>query len=501
MTVPVPASWEIRVHRSVTIGQFVALVVAVVVDFASNGGTPQGVVAMVLASTYTLGSAAVPESWYRIRFGAESITLFGAFLTITAITLTGGTASPYLLLSMGPPIFATIYGGLRTGLTTGLLSAGLLALVTLSRDLPLLESLPGMALYLVFVLLVALIRRLLEDIHRQAFELAEEKESATQKLEALQEIHGVLLRLSEDISSGRLNAVEVAAETLETILARIPGSSGRLEIEDGDGPVVLASRGVPPDDPINYRIPLHTADNQVGALLLLTPDSLSRADLTDIEAFVQPVSIAFANLQLLQDIVGSAVSEERIRLAREMHDDIGPALASLGLALDMAAMQQAQHPELSSDLKVLRSNVTKLVEDVRASVADLRTAPGPTLTARLLQSTGQLEDGPLVVVDLDERRPPRPAVIGELTAIITEATRNAHHHSGGSRIVVSGRIDRANGRCAVTDDGIGFDPGHEPEGHFGLIGMRERAEKIGARINFESKQGAGTTVTVEWGNR
>jgi signal transduction histidine kinase len=501
MTVSVPAPWEFRLHRSVTIGQFVALIAAVVISLVSTGGDSRALVAMAFATIYVLGSAAVPESWYRIRFGAESITLVGAFLTITAITLTGGASSPYLLLSMGPPIFATIYGGLRTGLTTGFLSAGLLALVTISQDLPLLDALPGMALYLVFVLLVAVIRKLLEDIHQQATELAFEKESATQRLENLEEIHGVLLRLSEDISAGRLNAVEVAAETLDAILARIPGSSGKLEIEDEEGPLVLASRGVPPENPIATRIPLSTAESTVGALELLTPESLSRADLTDIEAFVQPVSIAFANLQLLQDIVGSAVAEERIRLAREMHDDIGPSLASLGLALDMAAMQQAGHPELEADLKILRSNVTKLVEDVRASVADLRSAPGPTLTARVLQAAARLDGDPPVVVDLDERRPPRPAVIGDLTSIITEATRNAHIHSHASKILVSGRVDRSHGVCSVIDDGKGFDPSHEPDGHFGLMGMRERAEKIGAKINFESEPGVGTTVTVEWGNR
>ncbi len=501
MAVSVPAPWEFRLHRSVTIGQFVALVAAVVIDLVSTGGSSESLIALAVGSLYVLGSAAVPQSWYRVRFGAEAITLVGSFLTITAVTLTGGASSPYLLLSMGPPIFATIYGGLRTGLTTGFLSAGLLTLITLARGDEFIDALPAMGLYLVFVLLVTVIRRLLEDVHRQATELAEEKESATQRLESLQEIHGVLMRLSEDISAGRLNAVAVAAETLEAILARVPGSSGRLALDDEEGPVVLASRGVPPDDPVENLIPLSTADTKVGTLELLTPEPLSKADLTDISAFVQPVSIAFANLQLLQDIVGSAVAEERIRLARDMHDEIGPSLASLGLALDMAAMQQAGHPELSADLKVLRSNVTKLVEDVRASVADLRSAPGPTLTARILQTTAKLDGEPPIVVDLDERRPPRPAMVGDLTSIITEATRNAYIHSGGSKVLISGRIDRSHGMCSVADDGKGFDPSYEPHGHFGLMGMRERAEKIGASISFKSEPGVGTTVTVEWGNR
>jgi signal transduction histidine kinase len=128
----------------------------------------------------------------------------------------------------------------------------------------------------------------------------------------------------------------------------------------------------------------------------------------------------------------------------------------LGLALDMTAMQQAENTEVAADLQVLRSNVTKLVEDVRASVADLRNAPGPTLTARILQATSALDGNPPVVVDIDERRPPRPAQIGDLTSIIAEATRNAHQHSQASRVVVSGQVDRFFGTCSV-DDGVGFD--------------------------------------------
>ncbi len=265
--------------------------------------------------------------------------------------------------------------------------------------------------------------------------------------------------------------------------------------------MVLAARGIPFEDGHVYSLPLSTSDVEVGALELTTSEPLGAKELAETAAIIHPVSVAFANLQLLRDIVGSAVAEERVRLAREMHDEIGPSLASLGLALDMTAMQQSHNPEVASDLQVLRSNVTKLVEDIRASVADLRNEPGPTLTARILQSTSALDDHPPVIVDLEERRPPRPAQIGDLTSIITEAARNAHEHSNATKVVISGQVDRAIGSCSVVDDGDGFDPDHEPEGHYGLVGMRERAKKIGATIKFESKPGVGTAVTVEWGSR
>jgi len=456
---------------------------------------------MAIAAAYVIATTLISESKFRVRFGAETITLIGAIGVLIALTLTGGAGSPYLLLSMGPPVFSTLHGGLRSGVTTGALSGALLVLVTLAQDEPIIDVAPAMALYLILVLLVGVIRRLLEDIHLQATTLAHEKESATLQLERLEETHIALLKLSEDVSTGRLNATEVAADTLDMILERYPGSAGKLAVQGEGGLVVLAARGIPDDHGHVYDLPLSTSDARVGELELTTAEPMSPGQLTEVAAIIHPVSVAFANLKLLQDIVGSAVAEERTRLAREMHDEIGPSLASLGLALDMTAMQQIDNPEVASDLQVLRSNVTKLVEDVRASVADLRNAPGPTLTARILQATSRLDTDPPVVVDLEERRPPRPAQIGDLTSIISEAARNAHTHSRASMIVVSGQVDRTYGSCSVVDDGIGFDPQHEPEGHYGLTGMRERAAKIGATIKFDSKPGVGTAVTVEWGSR
>ncbi len=498
---PVFAPWELRVHRTILVGLLVALVVGIVADLGTNGSNPQSLIAVAIGTLFLVGTAAIPLEWFRIRFGVEAVTLSGAILLAVALTLTGGANSPYLLLSVGPAMLATIHGGFRSGFTTGALSAGLLALISLPTEVPLSRVATGAALYFIFVLLIGALRRLLDDMFEQATEFESVSRTTRQELAALEETHSLLLKLSEDISAGRLNAVEVGATTLDGLLSRFEGSSAKLLVDNGDGPVVLAARGVP--DPSGYTrvFPLATVDADVGRLELTTATIITRDDELEVEKVIRPVAIAFANLRLLEEIVGSAVAEERIRLAREMHDEIGPSLASLGLSLDMAAMQQADQPELAADLMVLRSNVTKLVEDVRETVADLRSAPGPTLTARILQSSTLLDGDPEIVVDLDERRPPRPALVGDLTSILTEAMRNAHQHSKADKIIVSGRVDRAFGSCSVSDNGIGFDPEYEPEGHFGLTGMRERAEKIGASISFNSEPGVGTTVKVDWGNQ
>ena len=499
--VATPAPWEARIHRTVVIGLWVTMVVGAVSHAFETRGSAVFWVSLILAAGYVSGMGAIEASRYRQRFGTETITLAAVVLGAIIVVLSGGPTSPYLLMTVGAPTIGALMGGFRAGLLAGTLASALITLITVSQGHEPVEALLAIALYLAFVLLIGVIRRLLEEMDTTATQLASEKETATQQFERLEQIHQALVRLSEDASAGRLNAVSVAASTLDDILSRFPGSAGKLVVHNDSGPVVLAARGIPDDDGHSYALPLATSDAVVGELVVTSTAELSDQELDEIRTVIHPVSVALANHQLLQEIVGTAVAEERVRLARDLHDEIGPALASLGLALDLTAMQQASNPDVASDLQVLRSNVTKLVEDVRASVADLRAEPGPTLTARLTQAFGRFEGPPPVIVDLIERRPPRAAVIADLTAIIVEAARNAHVHSGASKIVVTGQVDRAFGRCSVVDDGVGFDPEHEPEGHYGLVGMRERASKIGAAIKFDSEAGAGTTVTVEWGNR
>ena len=133
-----------------------------------------------------------------------------------------------------------------------------------------------MALYPVFVVLAGVIRRLLEDIHQRATGLALDMDTATQRLSNLEEIHAVLLKLSEDVSGGRLNAIEVGTETLSAILTRLPSSSGRLSIKSDSGQVTLAAHGVPDPEGHTYQIPITTVDSSVGQMDLVTPEPLGQ---------------------------------------------------------------------------------------------------------------------------------------------------------------------------------------------------------------------------------
>jgi signal transduction histidine kinase len=98
---------------------------------------------------------------------------------------------------------------------------------------------------------------------------------------------------------------------------------------------------------------------------------------------------------------------------------------------------------------------------------------------------------------------PRPlpaSVENNLLRIGQEAITNAVRHARAHAIVAELRFEPGRVRLAVRDDGSGFDADstlYAGTGHFGLIGMRERAKRIGGRLTIESAPGAGSTVTVE----
>ncbi len=213
---------------------------------------------------------------------------------------------------------------------------------------------------------------------------------------------------------------------------------------------------------------------------------------------LRPLALGFSNVLLLQDITRNAIKEERVRLARELHDEIGPSLASLGLALDVAMVQGVEDPTLAGNLERLRSDVSMLVEEVRATVADLRSTGAESLSQVVLKAAARAVNGTDVVVDLRENRPPRPAIAGDVAAIVTEAIRNALIHSGSEKVRVEGDVDFERGWVQVSDSGRGFDIEAVPTGHYGLMGMRERAGRMEAQLQCESGPG-GTTVRLSWG--
>jgi signal transduction histidine kinase len=401
------------------------------------------------------------------------------------------------LLSVFPAVAATVLGGFRVGITTGTLSAALLLAITLSASGNLIPAIGTALLYLLVALTVGQIRRMLVDIESQAEALEQTSEQATRKADQLTTANELLTRLAA-VASNNDGPIAVGRTALESITATIPGASGVAMLTTSNGPLVIAQTGDGRSHPVRTRLPLNVNDREVGVILLATDEILTEQQRESVEAVVQPVALSFANLLLLQEIAGKAVQEERSRLARELHDEIGPTLASLGLSLDMAVMQAGER-DLVTHLDQLRGSVTDLVDDVRATVSDLRTERHGSLTTRINEGIHPLAPPPSIQVAIDERRPPRPSIIDDVAAVVLEAIRNAHRHSGSGGVRVHGWSDFDRGRIVVEDRGSGFDTSSDHTGHFGVIGMNERAGRVGGTLTIVSSQ-SGTIVALKWGD-
>ncbi len=199
--------------------------------------------------------------------------------------------------------------------------------------------------------------------------------------------------------------------------------------------------------------------------------------------------------------------EERHRLARELHDDTTQGLIGLAQRIEMAQKALTGDPALaSSRLAELKEMTTGILQDIRRFTRDLR----PTY----LEDLGFLPALETLVRELDQRGDLRATFEAtgdiqrlpldlELTAfrIAQEALNNVARHAQASHVRLEVRFADEGLTIYVEDDGVGFTAPERPwelarDGHFGLMGMRERALMFGGHLSIESSPGKGAKVTA-----
>jgi signal transduction histidine kinase len=214
--------------------------------------------------------------------------------------------------------------------------------------------------------------------------------------------------------------------------------------------------------------------------------------------------------RLLQDrmVVERAATEERTRIAREMHDTLAQGLAGIVMQLGAArAKLGAAGAAAGSQLDRVEGLARESLAVARRSITVLRPhAPeiGEGLAAALgTAAMAARAECPAVValgVTGAARRAP-PEVEFELLRVAQAALANAAQHAHAARIAVTldfGAGDAPALRIAVSDDGRGFDPAASRPGRFGLVGMLERAARVGAALTLVTAPGEGTEVVVVW---
>ncbi len=477
------------------------LLLGFIVSTVRIGLEPRVVSAGFAAGAFVVTMQAVPIRFRERSIIGEPLAVTGITIALIAIALTGGADSPYILFSVTPTLYAAGRFGARIGFEVAMLAIFGLVVVgaTLEQELLSGSLLIAAGLHLVIAASFSQARRLLLTQRAETAALREASEATLIRIERLESAHSLLLRLTSLTETVEMNPVSVGREALEQ-LSNLDYTSATISMSGDHGPVVVASDGTQQPGDERSTFPLTNADREVGHVVLTRRLPWTADERAFVTSSLRPVALAFDNILLLRDFARRAVQEERTRLARELHDEIGPSLASLGLALDLALIQYPTEPELAGHLEGLRGSVEKLVEEVRNTVADLRRPERLSVIQQARALAAEADgSGPVVAINIDERRPPRPAIAPELTAILNEAVRNALEHANAKEIRIEGYVDHGNGRITVRDDGDGFQPAAVEGKHFGLIGMRERAARIDASVRIESFPDAGTLVTIDWG--
>jgi len=205
-----------------------------------------------------------------------------------------------------------------------------------------------------------------------------------------------------------------------------------------------------------------------------------------------------------QKLHGSAILEERNRIARELHDTLEQDLAGITMQLDLAAdCFEHATPVSRRAVEIARNMSRHGMLEARRSVRDLRCHL--LENGDLVYALGQvvellaLRDHTRINVKV-AGKPTRLASPLELNLlrIAQEAMTNAIKHARAMNITVELTYDPKKVRLSVTDDGKGFARGEPTLGeHFGLVDMRERAQMLGSHLQIDSEAGVGTRVELD----
>lgn len=199
----------------------------------------------------------------------------------------------------------------------------------------------------------------------------------------------------------------------------------------------------------------------------------------------------------------AAVTRERLRLARDLHDTLAHSLMALLQQLRLARKLQATlaPQDLAAELERAEAVAAAGLDGARAAITQMRhgtvrvsglAAALRELLARFGERTGlQAEfsaSGP--AADLADER------AETLYRIVEELLRNIERHAAARTVALSIAGTGARARLMVSDDGTGFDSGAARPGHYGLQGVREQADLIAARLTIESRPGGGTRIEL-----
>jgi signal transduction histidine kinase len=253
-----------------------------------------------------------------------------------------------------------------------------------------------------------------------------------------------------------------------------------------------------------FVLPLRSGSRMIGVVLSEAGSPPAPGVVAALMADLDEQALRLDTALVFDEVRSLATTEERQRLAREIHDGVAQELASLGYAVDdLVAENDDEHQR--SRLRALRAEITRVVSELRLSIFDLRsgisTAAGlGSALSDYVRAVGA-RSGFTVHLTLDEAPTRlRVEVETELLRIAQEAVTNARKHAEAGHLWVDCQVRPPYAQVTVEDDGHGM--GQPREDSYGFTIMRERARRINARLEIgprdpgDPSRGTKVRVTV-----
>jgi nitrate/nitrite-specific signal transduction histidine kinase len=294
------------------------------------------------------------------------------------------------------------------------------------------------------------------------------------------------------------------ASTNQRITTSYPKEVTTMGIEDfQDQP--LQERLSRPGFQFLVYVPLSTKGRELGFFILGKHGQVKPCpeELSLLSSIGKQVGVAMENAHLYERAEQAAITAERSRLARELHDAVTQTLFSANLIADVIPRIWRRNPEEGmQNLEELRQLTRGALAEMRTLLLEMRpeSLERPDLKSLLTQLSDAFIGRVRVPVSL--------AIQGEcdLTRevkivfyrIAQEALNNIAKHSGARQVVLSLACQPGHVNLCIQDDGLGFEIDSIPPNHLGIAIMRERACSIGALLKIDSRPGQGTTVELDW---
>ncbi len=502
----------------------------------ANNGDLAVVVSLAIALFHTTWRTFRPLRLADRQFRYQALAIADGVILGLAVGISGGFDSPFVLCLLAVTAVAAFGWGIRLGLATlGATIVGM-TITGLSTNAGLnLGAQSSFTVLLTILIIIGLLAfgriRLLEAERRRAnlagridtlsetndllhilnqvartlptsLDLREALAAARDQLTDAFDATVVALVVVDEsgehwtpqLSDGCSLAPSASRDELHPYLQQVLDSDSSLLVPDFDGGLAPASR-------TGVYTALRTRGKTVGLLAVEheSPGMYSSRELHLVDGLAEVLALTVDNARWFRRLRTLGAEEERSRIARDLHDRLGQWLTYISFELERIMQDDAKSaPELDH----LYGDVQMAIDELRETLRQLRagvTAEKPlTVVARdHLDRFGSRGKTKTVFTVVSPGASMSLAVENELLRIIQEALNNIEKHAMASSVEVIWDVRDDGADLTIRDDGRGFDLARSVrESAYGLVGMRERADSVGATIDVSSSPGRGTEITV-----